>query len=161
MLGSLERSGHRTGLASLFVQVPSDTSTPRAVPVLSWSALIQMSDDTKSEYENKIFSENTFLAQIKKNVCRGNLILSQYYIYLYILYIYIYTHPKFCISHQERKSCLLLFHCKLYILVRQRWWQQELKVTSNEQGKKEAAGQKNPMKCSLTPRFQQKFRVLH
>lgn len=38
------------------------------------SARIQMSDGTKSEYENKIFFENTFLAQIKKNVCQGNLI---------------------------------------------------------------------------------------
>lgn len=51
-----------------------------------------MSDNTKSEYENKIFSENTFLAQIKKNVCREFDFLSQYYIYLYILYIFIYTH---------------------------------------------------------------------
>lgn len=86
-----------------------------------------MSDNTKSEYENKIFSENTFLAQIKKNVCQGNLIfLSQYYIYLYILYIYIYTHPKFCISHQETKSfCLLFSDCKLYILGESKMWWQE------------------------------------
>ena len=82
------------------------------------SALTQMSDNTKSEYENKIFSENTFLAQIKKKCMSGESdFLSQYYIYLYILYIYIYIHPKFCISHQERKSfSLRLFNCKLYIL---------------------------------------------
>lgn len=51
-----------------------------------------MSDDTKSEYENKIFSENTFLAQIKKNVCQGNLIFkSVLYIFIYIIYLYIHT----------------------------------------------------------------------
>lgn len=31
---------------------------------------IQMSDGIKSEYENKIFFENTFLAQIKKKYVR-------------------------------------------------------------------------------------------
>lgn len=47
-----------------------------------------------------------------KNECQGNLIFPQYYIYLYVLCIYIYTHPKLCISHQERKSfCLLFFYC--------------------------------------------------
>ena len=78
-----------------------------------------MSDNTKSEYENKIFSENTFLAKIKKNVCQGNLIFkSGLYIFIYIIYLYIHTsYLKFCISHQERKSfSLLFFACKLYIL---------------------------------------------
>lgn len=51
-----------------------DTSMLQEQDPCSDEALIQMSDGTKSEYENKIFFENTFLAQIKKNVCQGNLI---------------------------------------------------------------------------------------
>lgn len=79
-----------------------------AGPVLYRSALIQMSDNTKSEYENKIFSENTFLAQIKKNVCQGNLIFfkSVLYIFIYIIYLYIHTSQ---VLHIPPRNKILLF----------------------------------------------------
>lgn len=58
-------------------------------------AHLQMSDNTKSEYENKIFSENTFLAQIKKKCMLWGFdffLKSVLYIFIYIIYIFIYTH---------------------------------------------------------------------
>ena len=75
-----------------------------------------MSDNTKSEYENKIFSENTFLAQIKKCMS-GNLIFkSVLYIFIYIIYLYIHTSQVLHIPLGEKILPFALFDCKLYIL---------------------------------------------
>lgn len=75
-----------------------------------------MSDNTKSEYENKIFSENTFLAQIKKNVCRDLIFKSVLYIFIYIIYLYIHTSQVLHIPLGEKILPFALFDCKLYIL---------------------------------------------
>lgn len=140
--------------------MPCDTSTSREQdPCCTEAHLYKWVGNTKSEYENKISSENTFLAQIKKNVCRGIWFFkSVLYIFIYIIYLYIHTSQVLHIPPRENLSV-----CSSTVNCTSRWIKdggsRRIKVTHpNEQGR--WGRTKNPMKCSLTPRSQQKFEVL-